>query len=545
MASGGGSGPRKFRVGTQTLWLVRRRDVLHIHDREDAQRLLDRIADDDESAASLRSSVAELGLDTPSASDDDVRTRARDLLVSGRMVLVRLSDAMPPLGSVSAPPLLHPDAPGDVPYLDAPEDPSPEVTTWFQARVVDGEAIPLVGVPVIVDHGTSRADLVTDGDGIVRLDGVTSTRATLTIPRSEELDEALVAAWSRPATRQPLTAGPRCSVVHVRGENTTAAAIDAEAPHTVSVQPFVVLGRMLGMFFDTDRSFPLPPSRDAIAEMRALYDRCTPCTVLVVGHTDTTGQVDHNATLSLARAERVAEYLTDDVDAWLGQYESSIPSGVRWGEAEDLCMLTAMDGFEARAPGDDLVRWFQRTRGLTDDGDLGPVTRRALIGEYMAVDGTTLPPGVQIRTHGCGEAFPLDASGHELDEAPKDDAGDPIDRRVEFFFFAGRLGVLPVPADTRSMPETTDYPTWRWRAQETYEKVLGAQALEIELRGEDGQPLAHAAYTITLPVGATIEGTLDEQGCARLEHLPPGDCLVDFPELARGFTLTSSSRLPG
>lgn len=565
MARGRPGLPMKLQIGGETFLVVPARDVLDVHGREDARRLLERAIVDRVDLSELRSIVEELDPMSMAMSRADVLASAEALLSSGRLVGVRVRREMPALDAPEIRPLVEHDDPREPvrgrdrpqPMQDPdepqrpfgpsvpgwPEFPPADGRTWFQARVVDGIGHPLAGIELTLEHDGSRTTLTTDADGTVRLDAAIANRAVLTIESNKALASALTEAWARPTTEPPLSPGPRLDVVHVRGSALPPVAIDAEAPHTVSVQPLVVLGRLVGMFFDTDRTFLLPMSREGLAEMVALYQRCAPCTILVVGHTDTTGQIGHNAALSLQRAQVVAEFLTDDADGWLARYGSGVPSDERWGAAEDLLMIGARTGFHERAPGEDPVRWYQRTRGLTEDGDAGPVTRRTLIAETMAADGTSLPPGVAVETHGCGEAFPLDATGHALDRAPVDGAGDPMDRRVELFFFAGDLGIQPPVPGAFSDPGSAAYPTWRWRTQETYEKVLGAQALEIVLLDEAGNPVPHARYRVELPVGAVIEGQLDAHGCARIDRLPEGACRVDFPDLPRGFALQEARPL--
>ncbi|MBU0753703.1 MAG: hypothetical protein KJ645_01095 [Planctomycetes bacterium] len=53
--------------------------------------------------------------------------------------------------------------------------------------------------------------------------------------------------------------------------------------------------------------------------------------------------------------------------------------------------------------------------------------------------------------------------------------------------------------------------------------------IEIELIGMDDKPIPGEAYRIVLPDGETVaEGTLDENGKARIEGLEPGECKVSF-----------------
>lgn len=57
--------------------------------------------------------------------------------------------------------------------------------------------------------------------------------------------------------------------------------------------------------------------------------------------------------------------------------------------------------------------------------------------------------------------------------------------------------------------------------------------IEIELIGEDGKPIPEASYQILLPDGASRDGKLDQSGCARVDGIDPGTCVVTFPELDR------------
>ena len=122
--------------------------------------------------------------------------------------------------------------------------------------------------------------------------------------------------------------------------------------------------------------------------------------------------------------------------------------------------------------------WFQRTRGLEVDDIAGPKTRRALISEYMGVSAVTMreTPGypVSIATLGEGEDYPLAETRLPLDVAASNKAGNasasgasgdgagangatsdaaenPLDRRVELFFFDTDFGVLP-PGRRRGRP---------------------------------------------------------------------------------------------
>ncbi len=54
--------------------------------------------------------------------------------------------------------------------------------------------------------------------------------------------------------------------------------------------------------------------------------------------------------------------------------------------------------------------------------------------------------------------------------------------------------------------------------------------LELEMIDGNGAPMAGRDYTLHLPDGSTRSGTLDDQGRAREENIPPGRTTVDVPE---------------
>jgi hypothetical protein len=55
--------------------------------------------------------------------------------------------------------------------------------------------------------------------------------------------------------------------------------------------------------------------------------------------------------------------------------------------------------------------------------------------------------------------------------------------------------------------------------------------IEIELVGEDDKPIPNEKYKVVLPDGGIKEGNLDQNGWARVEGDPAGQCEVTFPEL--------------
>jgi hypothetical protein len=138
------------------------------------------------------------------------------------------------------------------------------------------------------------------------------------------------------------------------------------------MQPFVTMARLRGMHFDTDRAFLLASAHESIAWLTAIYrengvsgkrgtsldDTGRPKTVaFIVGHTDISGKREHNRKPSLERAQSVTAYLTDDLDAWLTQFEDGPRTGLKRGAAEEKMMIQSLVG--PAAGGADYVAVYQ------------------------------------------------------------------------------------------------------------------------------------------------------------------------------------------
>ncbi|MCK5269838.1 MAG: hypothetical protein KAJ46_03600 [Sedimentisphaerales bacterium] len=55
--------------------------------------------------------------------------------------------------------------------------------------------------------------------------------------------------------------------------------------------------------------------------------------------------------------------------------------------------------------------------------------------------------------------------------------------------------------------------------------------IEIKLLDEEGVPVAGEKYRVELADGTTAEGSLDQEGLARIEGVDPGNCVVTYPDL--------------
>lgn len=290
--------------------------------------------------------------------------------------------------------------------------------------------------------------------------------------------------------------------------------------------------RLVGMHFDLNKCFLLPLALPGIKVIREKYAENPDANLLAVGHTDTSGQDHPNSVLSLERAESVAVYLTDKVEAWEAFFSDTKPIEKRWGNLEVQHMLSRIpDGgpfhYEGKPNGlvdskhDKAVRDYQQAKGLKVDGIAGPNTRKALITDYMAIDGTSLPAGATLTTHGCGEFFPVVGT--------PDGTRNAENRRVEIFFFDGPID--PLPPGPLSQRDSTEYPRWLEQVEETFDFEAGGTEIQTAnalLRfalhhADTDEPLAGVQAQITLADGETRKAQANGQGHVDFGQAPPGD----------------------
>ncbi|MGC4063440.1 MAG: YbhB/YbcL family Raf kinase inhibitor-like protein [Polyangiaceae bacterium] len=243
--------------------------------------------------------------------------------------------------------------------------------------------------------------------------------------------------------------------------------------HEISVQPHVAMARLVGVNFDTNKSFLLPTALPTLRRIKELYEAHSGETLMIVGHADSQGGVAANEKLSLERAQAVMAFLLDDVDAWMAWYGANDTSKC-WGAGEDRQMLrgiVARKAGLAKPDAKSYQTWHnalapdKRAKNwepLEEDGKLGPITRAQLIGDYMNLDGTTLPTNMRVVIHGCGEAFPLPPAANGC---AWERFSEMRNRRVEFFFFEQAGGVAPSPASNTSALGSTEYPAWLAKAE--------------------------------------------------------------------------------
>jgi len=253
--------------------------------------------------------------------------------------------------------------------------------------------------------------------------------------------------------------------------------------------------RLVGLHFDQAKNFIRPEMRHGLRTLAGLYAEHPGFSLVLVGHTDRYDSRADNDVVSLERAQAVAAFLRDDVEAWLARYRDDVHRLKRWGDVEDDMMLGARGYSRADLP------TFQLEHGLPPHGELDTNTRRALIAAYMAMDGTSLPKGTAMYVVGAGEYFPLIPTAENVKE--------PANRRAELFFFAD--GVEPVPTASHLDADSTEYVQWLGAAKET-----------INIAAETGEVLGRSGSSPRAGSQPPMLGSLPPE-------LLPGDVIVRRP----------------
>ncbi len=410
--------------------------------------------------------------------------------------------------------------------LDVPLRPRP----LFQLRLVDHVGQPLDGVKLEFSWAGKVEVLTTDAGGFAGVDRLGARAARVEFVDPDALKERLKGIWAEPKEGAIVREAPGVFVLEATQLDDPGLML-TEQRQVVSLHPRVVQVRMNGLLFETNKNFLLPEAIPSLKRIKGLYDENPASKLLIVGHTDTAGSTSTNDSLSLERAQSMAAYLKDDVDAWLARFDSSVSETRRWGSREDLLMMTALNtpGASVGALGEELVESFQNAHNnlpaarqsarfatLPTNGVLDKQTREQLIADYMNQDETTLPDDIEIVSHGCGEHFPLSAGGDRVDSEAEDGEDDPVDRRVELFFFDEEFDVLPKPPGNNSGKDGKQYPEWRRRARATEDLdanghgpltlgVLNPDDGEVELHVRE--PDAEEPLIVLTKDQATIEET--------------------------------------
>ena len=422
---------------------------------------------------------------------DDVEHARQDLLAAlrrGDIVAVRERGAPGPFTSGL-------ELPSDDPAPPAASI-SEEKTTWFEVTVVDEARRPIAGLELALTVEGKVQRATTNSAGLVRLQNQTASFGSVQLV---SVEQAKARVRERgPAPRKPKLPDDR---VLELGPDAGNVAIEAEAPSVIVVVKPLKRVRLIGMHFDTNKAFLRESAMHGIRKVVEVYERNPNGTLLIVGHTDTVADEKYNLELSVERAEAIKAYFEDDVSAWESWFAHERPEQKRWGTIEIQHMIAAL-------PCEPSIAGFQRfsneSRGtsLIVDGIAGPETRKALITAYMDLDGTTLPGGIAVEMHGCGEFFPADATADGVEDAEN--------RRVEIFCFDDDV-TPPVPG-RRATKGEPEYEAWKEQVTQDIDFEVGDRvALHITLLDAERNPRAHVPFELNV-AGEVLNGETNAHG---------------------------------
>ncbi|HSR98227.1 MAG TPA: peptidoglycan-binding domain-containing protein [Kofleriaceae bacterium] len=248
-------------------------------------------------------------------------------------------------------------------------------------------------------------------------------------------------------------------------------------------------------------------------------------------------------------------YLVDDVATWDDRFTKQQPAGQRWGTRETQHMLTklpeqstpfyaagvdAIHGPKSQQAVKDFQAWSNQIHGtsLKSTGNVDADTRKEIIKAYMALDGTSLPPGTTTDHHGCGKSHLADPTADNVD--------DEKNRRIEVYFFEGKIKPPPVAKCPPGGCE--EYPIWRDGIDDEIDlDAAGADgrvAVAILIVDELGVPLRNHGAHMKRADGQEFDAETDGDGKVH-PLLLPGESIEltidDCQEVGVGDSITTPS----
>ena len=429
-----------------------------------------------------------------------------------------------------------------------PEAPAPEITTWFELRLVDEVGDPLPEIDIAFGIGGSRRVVPTDGRGVARLDDATEGFTSAGVASVAQLREKLAPRWTKPRVAN-LPTGPDVRAAEL-DRATQSLSLESEKQTTLAITPFFRCNELSGVHFEFGRSFLLESALDTLSIMAAAVLEDENRRAMIFGHTDTAGSEALNKELSERRAKVILAILTHDPDAWEQLW---IGSGdgphfkEEWGVKEAQHLLNALgvsddegkalleDGIEARSTRA-AMRRFQRgdypgaragRSPVPETGKADKATRKEFLLSFA--DEITRDPVPKERFApigsalfmGCGEYNPL-----------SDHARDAASRRTVLFIFDAAATPQNLPCKLRSLgpckgaggvddplpvplPDDKPYRCSIYREiARTCPCVKGEELMHIavQLHDRNFDPAPDTAYALVLPDGARVFGRTDSEG---------------------------------
>ncbi|MGL1903974.1 MAG: OmpA family protein [Fibrobacterales bacterium] len=255
--------------------------------------------------------------------------------------------------------------------------------------------------------------------------------------------------------------------------------------------------------------------------------------IVCFGHTDTSGEPDHNLALSEKRAQAVKALISNDQDIWTSaieghstvtDYQTILQSlAASYGWNCDPGTVDGADGENTQAG----VKSFQEeynthySGSLTEDGLIGPATWGAFahtLYELALVaseaDPTRITPRFFADNEGimaCGESCPIDQIGLDGFESESN-------RRVEIHFH-DRPNPPTIPAAAPQI-DIEAFDSYNQDISDIVHLAIvtrdGENYLDVFLTDQHDAALVGHAYKIVLPDNSELTGELDDEGKASI-----------------------------
>jgi outer membrane protein OmpA-like peptidoglycan-associated protein len=459
---------------------------------------------------------------------------------------------------------------------EPPEPPEPPVET----SVLEVE-VQVAGEPDF-DHSQTR----------VRVQGLDDDGNSIDRELSEREDNLWTADPfpSGNYTAQATTAAP----VMTGSSNPVQLRLGERQRAIIELRPGQVIAHAFIIHYWFDKAFVEPCMRHVLRRVAQYAQDHPDRKLVIVGHTDESGNDQYNQSLSERRSRGAYAYLTfgrslEDADAAVAEWDELRKArtvgvtrtindtwGVRQYQSmlQDLGFYTGPIGDTHTPATDQAVRDFQVANGLDVDGIMGNQSWPVLIRAYMAQDNLAVPEaqfmanasaangcdeGV-VQWLGCGEKMPLDST-------PRGGCGDPAwrpNRRTDLLF----VNDDTFPCDDIPEPVTINIRTsdqsptgWclgtnqgqapqnpccfltfdandesRWLVQPA---EPGTFVVNGRIQFEDGTPLANTPYILIAPDGEFMDGEVICSGQAGRKGTPisgqtDADGRFSYPDKPKG-----------
>ena len=316
------------------------------------------------------------------------------------------------------------------------------------------------------------------------------------------------------------------------------------------------IAKAFTIHFSFDKAFIEPCMRAVLRQVDSYAKAHSDEKLVIIGHTDKTGSMDYNQSLSERRARSTFAYLTFGQDAeaavseWtelrLRNASGKLPSiHDNWSVTQYQYMLQDLEFYRGNIDGihgtltNYAVSAFRCKMGLPQGTVMDDPTWEALIREYLKQDNIKIPDsqflpnanekgcnGGILKWLGCGEESPTRKWG----SPPKDIAWRPY-RRVELLFIKARAVPCDVPQpDTFNSPSGNAGSEWclgpkksgsphcglityeepkegdkRWFVLPVERKTIVAGGT-MSLQGFPPRTAVQFKYILTVPDGEYVDG---------------------------------------